>query len=309
MSRDMVLILLSVTSVCVAVIAGFKVRKAPGPTVEVVASDTTQPAEAASSSEPTTGTPTESVFPRTVSETGATRPPRATSGNNPVIVRPVEPAAEVKRFAVTLAALRLATNEVERLTPPEPKALPDLDLTRQQVGDRGHINVACEILQVEDGMLLVSPLKQGDYSNGKAFAVAGLDTATKATGQEVGLDGDFEAFRTAKFGTVTAVVFRKLVAPETRDPNRTALLDLAQTQKRQAEATHEESRRKLKEARDSAVARAVAGAREDARRRFPVPKDGRVEDRIKAQRNLDEAMSRLVKAAKDDVEARYAEPK
>lgn len=292
------------TAVGVASIAGCKARKPP--TLPAQGAADVPAAEATSTSDPKPPATTNAI---SLPELGVITLPRGTSGDVPVVVAPAEPPPEVKRCVETLAALRLATKTVERLTPPPAKSLPDLDLTRLNVGDRGRINAVCEILQVEEGMLLVSPVKQGDVSTGKSFAVSGLDTATRATGQEVGLDGDYEAYRTAKFGTITAVVVRKYVPPDVRDPQRDAELELAQTQKRQAEAAHEESRAKLKEARDAAVARAVAAAKEEARRRYPVPKDGPVQDRIRAQRNYDEALARFVKAAKQAMEARYAEPK
>jgi hypothetical protein len=301
MSRGLFLVC---TAVCVASIAGCKGRKAAGPPAQPAAEG---PAvEATTTGDPKPPATTSAISPP---DFGLTNLPRGTSGEIPVVAAPAEPPPEVKRCVETLAALRLATQSVERLTPPPPKSLPDLDLGRLNVGDRGRINVICEILQVEEGMLLVSPVKQGDAAIGKSFAVSGLDTATRATGQEVGLDGDYEAYRTAKFGTITAVVVRKYAPPEARDPQRDAMLELALTQKRQAEAAHEESRARLKEAREAAVARAVAAAKEEARRRYPVPKDGPVQDRIRAQRNYDEALNRFVKAAKESTEARYAEPK
>jgi hypothetical protein len=304
MSRGLILILLACTAVCVAVISGCKGRKVGAPAVETAADGPAVEATTANEPKPPATTDTKSA-----PDYGAINLPRGTSGNIPTVAAPAEPPPEVKRYVATLNALQLATKAVERLTPPPPKSLPDLDLARLNVGDRGRINVVCEILQVEEGMLLVSPVKQGDVSTGKTFAVSGLETATRATGQEVGLDGDFEVYRTAKFGTITAVVVRKYAPPEVRDPQRDAMLDLAQTQKRQAEAAHEESRLKLKEARDAAVARAVAVAKDEARRRYPVPKEGPTQDRIRAQRNYDEALTRLVKAARETTEARYAEPK
>jgi hypothetical protein len=203
---------------------------------------------------------------------------------------------EVKTFAETLMAVRRAKRAADVLAP---RKLDRLNLNDLHVGEAGTADETCRVVRVDDEVLVLSTAAH------QMFAVSGLNTANAATDQSIAVSGSFEAYRTGKFGIYTLVVIRSIAPDGTGQLAHRWATDRLGAMK----IEHAKSAAALKAARDRAVTKAINEAEAEASRRFPVPKAGPVQDRIKAQRNYDEALPKLVKAAKEEAEARYAEPK
>ncbi|MBO0699320.1 MAG: hypothetical protein J2P46_13065, partial [Zavarzinella sp.] len=84
-----------------------------------------------------------------------------------------------------------------------PKDLPPLDLSNLHVGDKGHLDVGAVVETVDGGSLVVV----ASAGRGVArFAVGGVQTADRATGEKVHLLGNYEAAATRDYGTRTLIV-------------------------------------------------------------------------------------------------------
>ena len=219
--------------------------------------------------------------------------------------------AEVFPVAKAKVAYNRASKVVDAITPKKverskPRDLDPLDIT---VGEQGMLNVVGKVIRVDDGTVVVSPIWKGGLVTGKMFAVSGTNTKNIATDQEIGFVGEYEAYRTAKFGIYTLVVIRKVHREEKQtDPELIRLGLRAIDKKLKAEKELEKAKATLGLARDVAMEKAIRDAQAEATRKFPLVTTGPVEAQIKAKKANEAASAKLKAAAQERVSLAYAEP-
>lgn len=207
---------------------------------------------------------------------------------------------EVKAIADAKVALQRAEHVVTKL---RPLAVHPLDPADIQVGQIGTLDFAMEVMRV-DSESIVGRVKIGNDS--RLYALEGIDTSKLATQQKVSYSGVWHAYATDKRGLYTVVVLK----PAEQDKAKERASHEADNALAKARKEYEAKKKSLDEARAAAELEAIALAKVEANKRWPIAdKNADATKRAISIRDHDAGERKLIIEAKKAVAVRFAEPK
>ena len=207
---------------------------------------------------------------------------------------------EVKAVAEAKVVFQRAEHVAAKLRPFEAGSLNPSDI---QVGQTGTLDFSFEVMRVDDGSF-VGRVKIGNDS--RLYAIEGIDTSKLATQQKVSYSGVWHAYTTDKRGLYTVVVLK----PAEKDKAKERAYFEADNTLAKARKEYDAKKKSLDEARAAAELEAIALAKAEANRRWPIAdKNGDATKLAISIRDHDAGERKLIVEAKNVVAMRFAEPK